>query len=365
MRTGERDSTAPIFVGIMYPAEWELRSRKEFDLDIAALKAVDPRIEVLDVRYTETEQLRTQRGAKPNEDYRRLCPELTKQQRDAFGRVEIALAMDLPFDVSSVAPNLRWVQGMGAGASQLMSAGLGPAGICLTTAAGVNSVSISEFVLARLLQHWKRLPEIDALQRMHSWEPKYGKEIAGSTLGIVGLGAIGRQVALRARAFGMEVLATRASAHPGDADPDVDELFPADQLHDMLSRCDAVVSAVPEMATTGGLFGDLEFTTMPKGSLFINVGRGSAVDERALADALESGHLGGAAIDVASTEPLAASSTLWEVPNLLISAHCATSSDNFWSNLHALFRSNLRRYLAGESLMNQVVFEDEIAVGEK
>jgi len=364
MRDGESDTSAPLVVGVMYPAEWELRSSEEFERDIAALKAVDPRIEVLDVRYSETEQLRTQRGAKPHEDYRQLCPELTQQQRDAFGRVEIALAMDLPFDVATVAPNLRWVQGMGAGASQLLSAGLGEAGIRLTNAAGVNAVSISEFVLARLLQHWKRLPEIDAMQRTHRWEPKYGKEIAGSTLGIVGFGAIGRQVALRARAFGMEVLATRASARPGDSDPDVDELFPANQLHNMLARCDAIVSAVPEQATTRGLFGNVEFAAMPKGSLFINVGRGSAVDERALSEALSSGHLAGAAIDVASTEPLEASSALWEVPNLLISAHCSTSSDNFWANLHALFRANLQRYLAGESLKNQVVFDDEGRKGE-
>ena len=133
----------------------------------------------------------------------------------------------------------------------------------------------------------------------------------------------------------------------------------------MLARCDAVVSAVPELATTRGLFGDVEFAAMPMGSLFINVGRGSAVDERALTDALTSGHLAGAAIDVASTEPLGASSALWGVPNLLISAHCSTSSDNFWATLHALFRENLQRYLAGESLNNQVELEDEIAQGEK
>lgn len=365
MHVGEGDTSAPIVVGIMYPEEWELRPREEFERDIAALRAVDARIEVLDVRYTESEQLRTQRGAKPNEDYRQLCPELTQQQLDAFARVEIALAMDLPFEVATIAPNLRWVQGMGAGASQLLSAGLGPAGIRLTNAAGINAVSISEFVLARLLQQWKRLPEIDAMQRAHSWEPKYGKEVAGATIGIVGFGAIGRQVALRARAFGMEVLATRASARHGDSDPDVDELFPADQLHNMLARCDAVVSAVPELATTRGIFGDIEFATMPKSSLFINVGRGSAVDEASLANALRSGHLAGAAIDVASTEPLDKSSALWEVPNLMISAHCSTSSDNFWANLHALFRANLECYISGESLTNQVAFVDETTAGEK
>ena len=345
-------------VGIMYPEEWEMRPRNEFTRDISALRGIDPRIEVVDVRYCESEQLRTQRGAFPEADYRDRCPALTPEQIEAFACVEVVIAMDLPFAVAEVAPNLRWVQGMGAGPSQLLSAGLGPAGIRLTNAAGVNAVSISEFVFARLLQQWKRLPEIDDLQAANSWMPIYGKEIAGSTIGLVGLGSIGRQVARRARAFGMVVLASRGSARSGDIDPDVDELFPADRLLDMLGRCDAVVAAVPESAATRGLFGETEFAAMQKGSLFMNVGRGSAVDENALVVALRSGHLRGAAIDVASTEPLAPSSPLWEVPNLFISAHCSTSSDHFWSNLHELFRSNLRRYLDGEPLRNQVGFDN-------
>ena len=345
-------SEGPLVIGIMYPAEYEVRPRHELERDLEALQAIDPRIELVDVRYVEDNALRTQRGASPGADLRHLAPDLTPEQLDAFSRVEVVLTQDLPFDVGSIAPNLRWVQGMGAGVSQLVSAGLDSADIRLTCAAGVNAVSISEFVIARLLQIWKRLPEIDAHQVVHQWEPSYGTEVAGSTLGVVGLGAIGRQVARRARALGMTVVASRRSATPGQTDPDVDQLFPADQLHQLLSISDAVVAAVPESAGTTGLFGAPEFGAMRQGAIFVNVGRGSAVVEPALVDSLTSGHLRAAAIDVVVGEPLGADSPLWDVPNLYISPHSATSPDRFWANLYEIFRDNVRRYLHGEPLNN-------------
>jgi phosphoglycerate dehydrogenase-like enzyme len=256
--------------------------------------------------------------------------------------------------VATVAPNLRWVQSLGAGVSQLLSAGLAEGGIRLTSAAGVNGVSISEFVIARLLQIWKRLPEIDSSQGRHLWEPAYGKEVAGSTLGVVGLGGIGRQVARRGHGLGMNVLACRRSATTGSTDPDVDALFPPEKLHELLGRSDAVVAAVPESAETVGLFGPAEFAAMRPGSIFVNVGRGSAVDEEALVGALGSGQLRAAAIDVVAAEPLAEDSPLWEAPNLYISAHCSTSTDRFYTNLYSLFRENVRRYLDGSPLINEM-----------
>src|ERR1700712_6035926 len=161
--------TGPVVIGLMYPAFWENRQKELLEADLAKLVALDPRIELVDVRYVESPELRTRRGAAPGADLRHLAPELTDEQRAAFAKVEVALAMDLPFDVGGLAPNLRWVQGMGAGVSQLASAGLADAGIRLTTAAGVNAVSISEFVIARLLQMWKQLPEVDARAAEHRW----------------------------------------------------------------------------------------------------------------------------------------------------------------------------------------------------
>src|SRR5262249_18588135 len=158
-----------LVIGVMYPAEWEARPRAALDADLDELTALDPRIEILDVRYVDPHDLRTRRGADPDADLRHPTPPLTDEQRDAFQRVDVVLTQDLPFDVPTLAPTLRWVQGMGAGVSQLLSAGLADGGIRLTSAAGVNAVSISEFVIGRLLQIWKRFPEIDQFQRRHEW----------------------------------------------------------------------------------------------------------------------------------------------------------------------------------------------------
>jgi phosphoglycerate dehydrogenase-like enzyme len=344
----------PLVIGVMYPDEYEVRPRRELDDDLAALRAIHPAVEIIEVRYVDSTELRTQRGSSPGADLRHLATPLTPAQREAFGRITVALAMDLPFDVATWAPNLRWVQGLGAGVSQLLSAGLHEAGIRLTSAAGVNGVSISEFVMARLLQVWKRLPEIDAHQGRHLWEPAYGREVAGSTLGVVGLGGIGRQVARRGHGLAMNVLACRRSATPGSTDPDVDEVYTPEKLHEMLGRSDAVVAAVPESAETVGLFGPAEFAAMRPGSIFVNVGRGSAVDEDALVGALGSGHLRAAIIDVVVAEPLAEDSPLWDVPNLSISAHCSTSPDRFFSNVYTLFGENVRRYIDGSPLINEM-----------
>jgi phosphoglycerate dehydrogenase-like enzyme len=338
----------------MYPPQWDNRPRHLIDADLRALAAVDPRIEVIDARYVDPDDLRTRRGADPTADLRQLAPPLTDEVREALARVEIALTQDLPFDVATHAPRLRWVQGMGAGVSQLVSAGLGAGGIRLTSAAGVNAVSIAEFVMARLLQIAKRLPEIDEHQRAHRWAPTFGREIAGSTLGVVGLGAIGREVARRGRALGLRVVASRRSWKPGQRDDDVDELFGPDSLPAMLGACDMVVSAVPETPDTVDLFDAAAFAAMRPGVVFCNVGRGSAVVEDALVDALRSGHLAAAAIDVVRDEPLAVSSPLWDVPNLYVSPHSATSPDRFWNNVHRLFRDNVARYLRGEPLRNEV-----------
>ncbi len=344
----------PVVIGLMYPGFWETRRQDLLAADLAKLGALDPRIELVEVRYIESSELRTRRGAAPAVDLRHLAPPVTDDQRAALARVEVVIAMDLPFDIGDLAPNLRWVQGMGAGVSQLTSAGLADAGIRLTTAAGVNAVSISEFVIARLLQMWKQLPAVDAFARQRQWQPTFGREVAGLTLGVVGLGAIGRQVARRARALGLDVIAQRRSARPGDTDSDVDELYGPGGLAELAARSDAIVSAVPETADTIDLFDVPFFASMRPGALFVNVGRGSAVVEDALSAALVSGHLAGAAIDVTREEPLPADSPLWSVPNLLISPHSATAPDQFWPNLHELFRENVRRYLAGEPLRNEV-----------
>ena len=253
MPSSRPDGDAPLVVGVLYPPAW-YGDRAGFGDAVAAIDAVDPRVEVLTETYVEPHDLRSAHG-KPDADRDRdEAPALTDAQRAAFARVHVALAIDLPYDVRSVAPNLQWVQAVGAGTGQLQSAGLAEHGIRLTTAAGANAVAIAEFALARLLQVWKRLREIDDAQHRHHWEPLYGEQVAGATLGLLGLGAINSAVAARAKAFGLRVVATRRSATPGATVPDVDELFPPSDLHTMLGQCGAVIAAVPETAETTGLF---------------------------------------------------------------------------------------------------------------
>ena len=344
-----------ITIGVLYPPAWEIRPDEELVADLERLRALDPRIRVVhDVRYEESPELRVERGAPPYDGLRELAPALTEAQRELLAEVDVVIAQDLPFDVGSHAPRLRFVQGLGAGVGQLVSAGLAEAGIRLATAAGVSAASIAEFALARLLGAWKRLDEIATRQDQRTWEPLYGRELAGSTVAVLGLGAIGSQLARRLRALDVTVLATRRSYRPGLTAPDVDELFGPDDLHQVLGRADAVVAAVPETPETVGVMDRTAFAAMRPGAYFVNVGRGSFVVEDDLVDALRSGQLGGAALDVFQTEPLPSASPLWDVPRLAISAHSAASDQRYFANLHALFRDNVARLLAGEALRNEV-----------
>jgi phosphoglycerate dehydrogenase-like enzyme len=347
-------SADTVVVGILYPAEW-FGTPEALAEEIATIEAVDPRIEVVVERYDEPHDLRSSRGKPDAPDLRDRAPALTDPQRAAFERVDVAIVIDLPYDVRDVAPRLRWVQAVGAGTGQLQSAGLDEAGIALTSNAGSNSLAIGEFVIGRILQHWKRFPEIEAAQREHQWnQTLYGRELKDCTLGLIGLGHINAIVAERAQAFGMHVLATRRSGGPGATAPNVDEVLPTAELHAMLGRADAVAAAVPETPETIGLMDAAAFSAMKPGAFFCNVGRGSLVDEKALIGALETGHLAAAALDVASQEPLPADHPLWDAPNLFLSPHVSTSPSALFPNLHRMFRENLGRFLAGDPLENVV-----------
>jgi phosphoglycerate dehydrogenase-like enzyme len=342
-----------VVVGLLYP-QWWYGDPEAFAAEVAAIAAVDPRVRVVVDEYEEGQHLRTLRGTPPYDEARAEAPQLTAAQTATFADMEVAVAIDLPFNVARVAPNLKWVQGVGAGSAQLQSAGLAADGIRLTNAAGANATGIAEFAMGRLIAEWKHFRELQTRQDDHNWDPVFGSELAGCTLGLIGLGAIASNVARRAKAFDLEVLATRRSWTPGATAENVDELFSSEQLHEMLGRCDAVISAVPETPETIGLMSETAFGAMKPGAWFCNVGRGTLVDEPALIAALESGHLRGAALDVASREPLPPDDPLWDAPNLYMSFHCSTAPGRLFTNLHALFLENLRSYLAGEPLSNEV-----------
>jgi phosphoglycerate dehydrogenase-like enzyme len=340
-----------VVVAVMYPAQWDPPA-DQLAAYLRDVAAVSPRIRIVDERYCDPAELRLARGQNPQADLRHLAPELTSMQRKVLAEAEVILTQDLPFDVVRLAPRLRWVQGIGAGVSQLISAGLPTSHVRLTTAAGVNAVAISEFVLARILQIAKRFREIDRLQVERVWQPSYGSQLAGRHLTVIGLGAIGRRVARLGRAFGMTVTGVRRSAVVGEIDPDVDHLLPPTEIDAAVGAADYVVAAVPETPETRDIFDAKFFAAMPAGAVFVNVGRGSAVVEDDLVAALDD-RLGAAALDVVRQEPLAADSPLWSVSNLLISPHSAAAPDEHWTNVFALFEDNLGRYLRGEALLNE------------
>ena len=314
-----------------------------------------PGVRFDNIGYIEPHGLRDAKAkGRVTDELLATAPPLSDADRAGIAEADVLMALDLPPGIIGWAPRLAWVQAIGAGVGQLEPANLKANGIALTNAAGVASVPIAEFAIGRLLEVWKDTRVLERQQRDRQWQMHQGLLVKGRTLGIVGLGAIGRDVARRARAFEMTVLANRRSARPGDTDPDVDELFGPDGLDDMLARSDAVVLCAPHTPETMDLLDADRLARLKPGAVVVNVGRGSILDETALVAALESGHVGAAILDVTRQEPLPADSPLWDAPNMYLSPHCSTAREGYNEALLELFRDNLGRYVAGEPLRNVV-----------
>ena len=276
------------------------------------------------------------------------------ERRAALARAEVLVALHTPADLLALAPRLRWIQGIGAGIEQFAAAGVTRDRVIVTNGSGVSSGSMAEWVVGRLLQVWKRFRDADDAQRTHAFTRTYGRTFAGSTIGIVGLGSIGRAVAERVRALGCRVLGLRRSARPGAQSEHADALYAPEQLHEMLGACDAVVVAAPATPETRHLIDARALAAMPRHAVLVNVARGSLVDEGAVAEALREGVIAAAVLDVFDPEPLAPESPLWDLPGVYVSAHSSVSVDRFMDDVFELVLDNLGRYLADEPLRNVV-----------
>ena len=258
-------------------------------------------------------------------------------------------------DLAQVAPKLRWVQASIAGAGEVAKkAGLVETDIVVTTASGVYSGSLAEFVVMAMLQHAKGLERLRRDKAERAWRPAYVDTLEGKTLCIVGIGNIGRAIAGRARPFGMRILGVKRTVHDEDpARTHADALYGTDRLHEALAEADYVAVTLPGTPETHHLVDEEAIKSMQKGAYFVNVGRGAAVDEGALVEALREGHLSGAALDVFEVEPLPRESPLWELDNVIISPHSTDNLPGLTNRLQTdLFCENLRRYLDGEPLIN-------------
>jgi phosphoglycerate dehydrogenase-like enzyme len=279
--------------------------------------------------------------------------DLTDQIPDA----EILIAWSIRPEQIKHAQHLRWIHSPAAAVHQLMYPELIESDIILTNAREVHGPVVAEHVLAQIFALAKKLPQAVHLQQKRVWGqetlwndlPRV-REIAGATLGLVGVGSIGREVAKRASALGMRVIAVRE--HPEKGTPEgVTLVLPSSQLAELLSQSDYVVLATPVTASTTALMNAARLAKMKPDACLINVGRGPLVDEAALAEALSSHRLAGAALDVFCKEPLPADSPLWDLDHLLITPHTAALTERLWSRHYDLIRENLRRYLAGEPLL--------------
>jgi phosphoglycerate dehydrogenase-like enzyme len=275
------------------------------------------------------------------------------------------------------APRLQWIQFHWAGADHAVDLPLlARPGLQATTMSGASASQMAEHAVMMMLALGHHLPDANALQRRSEWpaerwERFSPKELRGNTVGIVGYGSVGRQVARLLSAFGAQVLATKRDAmHPedtgyipeGQGDPTgdlVQRLYPPQALRSMLKLCDYVVVCAPLTAETRNLLGAEELAALKPGAYLVALSRGGIIDHNALLPLLRDQKIAGAALDVFPTEPLPADSPLWKLPNVIITPHVAGFSPEYDQRAVVLFAENLQRYLAGLPLYNRISLESK------
>ena len=273
---------------------------------------------------------------------------------EKLARAEVAYGLMYPVDLVQRAPNLRWLCNVLSGSDHLKPLGLAGSNITVTCSKGVSAKPIAEWAVTQLLVLFKRVLQRLQNQREHQWRKLQFPNLQDCTVGVIGLGEIGTEVAKFSKAMGMRVLATRRRPPEGVLPPNVDALYPIAQLHSMLGQCDAVVLATALTEDTSNLMGAAEFAAMKRGAFVVNVSRGAILDEEAFAQAVCGGQLGGGALDVFVEEPLPADSPLWDLPNVLISPHNTQGANDQPGKVYARFVDNLGLYMRGEPLQYQV-----------
>lgn len=286
-------------------------------------------------------------------------PDQERRWLELLARADILFDFDRSHgsDLLQVAPRVRWIQATSSGIGEYvrkMGYDQSIPRVVITTASGVHAQPLAEFCVMVMIAFHKRLPMVLRDQRRKHWERYAGTDLRGQTLVIVGVGRVGKEVARLGQALGMRVIGVkRSTAGATPATLHLDVLYGPDELSRALQVAQNLVLIVPHTAETEGMIGARELAMLPNGAVFINIGRGSVVDEAALIAALQSGRLLGAGLDVFRDEPLPSASPLWEMENVIVSPHSASTSDRENARITDLFCENLKRFLAGEPLLNQ------------
>ncbi len=271
--------------------------------------------------------------------------------------VEVLLRGPLPrvmFDrLLARCPRLLWVHSATAGVERVLTPAAIERGLAITNGRGVFSEPIAEYVLMMILAVSRRLPQLLELQRERTWQPLEAREMADVTVGVVGLGSIGRRVAEICLGMGSRVIATRRRAED-TAELSGVTLLPADQLPELMKQSDFVVLALPLTTDTADLFDADMLAHAKPNAWLINIARGALVDERAMVRAIRDGRLGGAVLDAFREEPLPPDSELYSTPNVIVTPHTSWSSGRVLDRTIELFCDNLERFRRGEPLLNLV-----------
>jgi phosphoglycerate dehydrogenase-like enzyme len=314
------------------------------------VRAVSERIELVET------------GTAPEELWRRL--------EDA--EVLLGHFRETGFD-PGLAPRLRWIHLTSASVERIFDQPLIRTDVTFTNSSGIHAAPIAEYVLGTMLALARHFPALFARAQRRHWstaaevyESFVGRELRGATLGIVGYGSIGREVGRLGSGFGMRVLAlkrdpsTRADpgwAMPGVGDPEgavPARFFAPEELRELLAASDYVVLACPLTAATAGMIDAAALGSMRPHAFVVNVSRGALVDEPALVRALRDGRIAGAALDVASIEPLPPESELFDLPNVILTPHCSGTTPSYVDRAVDCFCDNLGRYLEGRPLWNVI-----------
>lgn len=273
------------------------------------------------------------------------------------GEAEVILHWSGPRDLLRTAflanPRVRWVHSRAAGLDSILFPELVLSSVPLTNGSGVFSPSLGEFALAAILYFAKDFRRMLRNQEAGRWEPFDVEEVAGQTVGIVGYGDIGRAVASRVHALGMNVLAMKRHA-PTTADPLVAEFYGTHQLVEMLAHCDYIVASAPLTPETRHMLSDAAFAAMKPHAVVINIGRGPVIDQAALVRALVAGKIKGAALDVFEHEPIPPGDPIYKLENVLVSPHCADRTKDWLDRAMRFFLLQYERFSSGQPLENVV-----------
>jgi len=288
-------------------------------------------------------------------------PRSTSSLQEALRDAEVYCGFGIPRDVFAASDRLRWVHSGSAGVGGSLYREMLQRDVVFTNSAGIHAVPVAEHAVAMMYYFARGLDQVAASRRAgRQWDrdriacwPSPAGELFESVVGIVGYGGIGREVGRQAKGLGMQVWAVKRHPERGRSEY-ADRLFGPAQLGEVLEASDYVVITVPHTRETSGLIGAAQLSRMKRNAVLINVARGDIVDERALIEALQAEAIRGAGLDVFASEPLPATSELWDLDNVCLTPHIGGVSPRFWERETELIIENIRRYIAGEPMLNVV-----------